>query len=406
MLSTIGIYGWETIEPVILAAMASKHAVLLVGTHGAAKTDGAFALIKAVAGPQANVQKYDVPNLQAEELLGYPNPADLIAGQPMSYIPTPISIWGKQGILLDELNRAHFMTQSKVVELIRERSIMGMPTEVEYVFAAVNPPASYGALYMELALASRFVTVEVPDLTHFPETTLVEILNSEIKSDTGSLQGIMETVREATISPEDKHSLQRFVAQIAKLLQKELTTTDTDPGYCVRSMRMLYDLLESSEKLQALSPEYAAMMEADTILDLVMSTVPEVWGVTQRIVDKNNLSAKVKVLINDFKLGSAVTSSSDIEDFLALDLTTEDTLAWGVSVCDKVNEISNSMKLTKVVKQVISKMEEVPEEVANAILISLLKRASSLDMLDLEKYRMTDEGILEMIKDVFNLGDK
>lgn len=71
-----------------------------------------------------------------EDVLGYPNVEKLKHGI-VEYVPSPVTIWDtKELILIDELNRAVPELQSKWLEVIRSRKIMGFPTQVKWVWSA------------------------------------------------------------------------------------------------------------------------------------------------------------------------------------------------------------------------------------------------------------------------------
>ena len=86
-LENEGIIGWEGIEPALLAAIATNKSVLFVGDHGINKTEGAAIIAKLVLGPGTHFQKYDVPLVNQDDLLGFPNPKALQDGR-MEFIPT------------------------------------------------------------------------------------------------------------------------------------------------------------------------------------------------------------------------------------------------------------------------------------------------------------------------------
>jgi hypothetical protein len=81
--------------------------------------------------------------------VGFLNPQGLAKGA-IEFVPTPLSIWNAEAALFDEINRANPFIQSKLHEPIRTRRIMGLPTKLKLVFAAVNPPQTYQAGYMDL----------------------------------------------------------------------------------------------------------------------------------------------------------------------------------------------------------------------------------------------------------------
>ena len=56
---------------------------------------------------------------------------------------------------------------------------MGLPTKLKVVFSAVNPPETYQSGYMDLAIASRFVSVQVPNIGEMKGTDLDRILIQE-----------------------------------------------------------------------------------------------------------------------------------------------------------------------------------------------------------------------------------
>jgi len=95
----------------------------------------------------------------------------------LEFIPTPFSIWEAEAALFDELNRANPFLQSKLHEVIRTRKEMGLPTKLKVVFSAVNPPETYQTGYMDLAIASRFVSVQVPNPGEMKPNQLDRILS-------------------------------------------------------------------------------------------------------------------------------------------------------------------------------------------------------------------------------------
>jgi len=54
----------------------------------------------------------------------------------VEYVASPVTVWDKEFILVDEINRCEPSMQSKWLTLIRSREIMGFPTQVKWVWAA------------------------------------------------------------------------------------------------------------------------------------------------------------------------------------------------------------------------------------------------------------------------------
>ncbi len=176
MFDQIGIHGWDEIEPLILAAALSDLSMLFIGDIGSNKTEGSKAIAKALLKPNIEFRNYEVPTLNFDDLVGFVNPKNLAKGT-LEFVPTPLSIWNADAALFDEINRANPFIQSKLHELIRTRMLMGLPTNLKMVFSAVNPPDRYQSGYMDIALASRFVCVQVPNITVMKERHINSILS-------------------------------------------------------------------------------------------------------------------------------------------------------------------------------------------------------------------------------------
>jgi MoxR-like ATPase len=129
LFDELGIYGWDSVEPLVLAAIVADLPVLLIGDIGTNKTEGAKTIAQAVLGAGTAFRHYEVPTLNFDDLVGFLNPKGLAKGM-LEFVPTPLSIWKTEAALFDELNRANPFIQSKLHELIRTRHIMGLPTKL------------------------------------------------------------------------------------------------------------------------------------------------------------------------------------------------------------------------------------------------------------------------------------
>ena len=127
-LHQLGVFGWkEADENLMLASLVTGDPLLLIGNHGCAKTHAAAKMAEALGKP---FLCYDASKCMFEDVLGYPNVEKLRHGV-VEYIPSPVTVWDKEHIMVDELNRAVPELQSKWLELIRSRKIMGFPTKVK-----------------------------------------------------------------------------------------------------------------------------------------------------------------------------------------------------------------------------------------------------------------------------------
>lgn len=162
VLQMLGVYGCRGIDDAILAGLALREPVLLIGAPGCAKT----AMAERIATDlDKRFWAYDASKAMFEDIIGFPDPSSLSRGE-VVYVPTPLSLVGKQFILVDEVSRAHPGLQNKWLEIIRARRVMGMGLpELEFVFGAMNPPGLAGTVPLDEALAGRFVFhISVPEI--------------------------------------------------------------------------------------------------------------------------------------------------------------------------------------------------------------------------------------------------
>ncbi len=164
----LGLLGWERLEPVLLAALATREPLLLIGKHGTAKS---FLLERLAQALHLNYRFYNASLVNYDDLVGIPVPNE--AQTALRYISTPTAIWDAEVVFIDELNRTRPDLQNKLFSIIHERRVQGIPLEkLTYRWAAMNPPPSddtegdvyLGADPLDPALADRFgFLIEVPD---------------------------------------------------------------------------------------------------------------------------------------------------------------------------------------------------------------------------------------------------
>lgn len=167
LLAGLGVYGMEAFEVPILGALTTGEPLLFIGSHGTAKTTLCGRLAGALG---LRFWAYDASKALFEDLIGFPDPASLAAGE-VRYAPTPLSVWDKEFVLVDELSRADAGMQNKWLEVILDRRVMGKSIEgLRQVVAAMNPPEYLGAGPLDAALAGRFATVlVVPEVSRMDD---------------------------------------------------------------------------------------------------------------------------------------------------------------------------------------------------------------------------------------------
>ena len=186
-LASLGLFGLESLEVPLLASLAGGEPLLLVGTHGAAKTAVVRVLCQLMG---LRFHAYDASKALFEDVIGFPNPASLGEGM-VEYVPTPLSIWGKQAVLIDEMSRATPDMQNKWLEVVRARSVMGVAIEgLDHVFGAMNPPDYLGAGPLDAALVGRFAwVVRVPDVGAMREDDVLRVIRATTSEDARLLPG-------------------------------------------------------------------------------------------------------------------------------------------------------------------------------------------------------------------------
>lgn len=166
ILDKLGIYGWlQQDEHKVLGTLLTGDPILMVQTLGSAKSALAKALGKAMG---VKVGVYDAAKSMFEDILGIPNPKKLTEGV-FEPVETPVTIWDKEVVIIDEVNRADPEMQSKWLEFVRGRTIMGYETQCKWVIGAMNPIDYEGTNVMDPAYIGRFTFFLYP--AHFLDMT-------------------------------------------------------------------------------------------------------------------------------------------------------------------------------------------------------------------------------------------
>ena len=244
ILEKLGVFGWkEQDENLVLASLLTGDPLLLIGSHGSAKTLIATKIAEAL---DVASLVYDASKAMFEDVLGYPNVEKLKHGQ-VEYIPSPVTIWDKELVVIDELNRATLELQSKWLEIIRSRKIMGFETKVKWVWAAMNPMSYAGTQSLDEALIGRFaIFLYPPDVLQMSEEDRIRVTTHINGDDAPSLdkwlpEGDGKTVLKETVQQtgagvskvlhgaakhfvrlkEEMSTLPEFLAKFADLLMRE-----------------------------------------------------------------------------------------------------------------------------------------------------------------------------------------
>lgn len=186
LLRSLRLFGLNHLDTVILAALADKRPLLLIGPHGTAKSEMLNRLAKVL---HLKHRHYNASLLSFDDLLGYP--VLDAAGKKLEFVETEASVWGAESLFFDEISRCRPETANKLFSLIHESRVQGIfLSSVKYRWSAMNPPVSednldknndvyVGSLPLDPALADRFSwVVQVPTISEISLTARKELITN------------------------------------------------------------------------------------------------------------------------------------------------------------------------------------------------------------------------------------
>lgn len=160
---SLGIRGWVHLDPVILASLATNMPLLLVGGHGAGKTELVKKLGKAMG---LDMRHYNASLINYDDLVGIPMPNE--GTNFLRFVAAPGSIWDAEFVFFDEVSRCRPDLQNKMFPIVHERTVAGIElAKLRHRWGAMNPPMPddadmtegdlyFGAEPLDPALIDRF----------------------------------------------------------------------------------------------------------------------------------------------------------------------------------------------------------------------------------------------------------
>lgn len=182
LLRNMGLYGLDTLTPVLLAALATEEPLLLIGAHGTAKS---LLLTRVAAALGLEFRHYNASLLNFDDLIGFPMPGK--DGQ-LDYVRTPAAIWGAGAVIFDEISRCRPDIQNKLFPIIHERKVQGINlAQLRFRWSAMNPPGTdeddglyAGSEPLDTALADRFAfVVQMPEWKHLDDADQLAIIRAD-----------------------------------------------------------------------------------------------------------------------------------------------------------------------------------------------------------------------------------
>ncbi len=249
ILEQLGIFGWQQREEnLLLASLLTGDPLLLIGRHGCAKTYLASQIARSL---NRRFVAYDASKAMFEDVLGYPNLAKLKRGI-VEYVPSPLTIWDKDMILIDELNRPLPELQSKWLEIIRSRRIMGLPTQIRWAWAAMNPQCYLGTHALDRALLGRFALfVYPPEVLDMSEADRIKVTQAASGDDAPAL-GVWWAARSAV--PAQMSDATAPALPVSATLSRTLRT----------AARRFRDLKEDLDQLPLFLSRFAELVRGES----------------------------------------------------------------------------------------------------------------------------------------------
>ena len=232
LFERLGLVGLSSIEAPVLASLATRSPLLLIGAHGSGKS----LLLERIAVSLGFAWRhYSASLVNFDDLVGYPVPD---GNNGLRFIQTPASIWGAQAVFIDEISRARVDIQNRLFPIIHERKVQGLPLpDLQHRWAAMNPPPDRdsddprgeyaGSVELDIALADRFpFHLRVPEWQSFAESDQERlILSHGVDPDPSvgpELARIVEAVRAQlpVVRAQWAPSIARYLRLLSGLLQQ------------------------------------------------------------------------------------------------------------------------------------------------------------------------------------------
>jgi len=216
-LARLGVFGFDAVEPVILAALVSEDPLLLIGPSGTGKTYLLNSLSEALG---LEHRHYNASLISFDDLVGFPYPEP--DGNGVRFLETPATVWGAESVLIDEISRCKPEHQNRLFSLVHERRVQGVAIpKLRWRWAAMNPCSAdqsgtqdyIGSEPLDPALADRFALfVTAPDWDELTEDERRGVVDPAgeglVADDGGALRKDVEAWRAA------------FVAQLERCPEK------------------------------------------------------------------------------------------------------------------------------------------------------------------------------------------
>jgi MoxR-like ATPase len=409
-LRALGLIGWDHLEIALLAGLVRRKPILLEGMHGGNKTEGSKRLARAAVAYASKRNKddadkikfkfasFDAPLLTVDDLIGLLNPKTLgtkdeDGNDVLDFIRTPNSAWEADACLVDEITRADRGIAGKLMEYVRTGNMMGKPTALKQAFATANPPKEYDAIYMDLAFASRFMILRVPDARTMDESDFETVVQLGIRNPSRAekeaeteaerrLGRLIGKARSAELTEAEEREALGFVKELRRILNARPSTPNAGPSNA-------NNLKVSLRQYQEMAGTYCAILKlravgalgkslnADHVAEAILAWVPETTGIVMKQVPRDTLRTAIAQLAAQLARGEIMTPMP-LEEVIKA--PAEDADAWGAAVVDAIGAERDVTLVAKAarISRVRAKKKKVTAPVVNAVISAAVERIVSL----------------------------
>jgi hypothetical protein len=225
-----------------------------------------------------------------------------------------------------------------------------------------------------LALASRFVSVQVPNLKVMKDAHLDRILSKNGQPRKASLKGLVREAQGTKVRQKDMQNAQNLAKKVARDLAQ------TDIVFNPRQLTMMVKLLLAGLALRTVTdnPQFS---DPDANTAYVEAVIPEIQGIVRSKVNKDMVHGVIRTVVGGFTLGDPVMIAKDLEELAAVEVT--DSLAWVTAMSKRVDLEDDPKALTRVLAKVkdLTRKEVIERELGDKLLRQLALQFTTQTLL-------------------------
>lgn len=164
ILRKLHVFGFSSVqEQTVMSSLLTGENMLIIGATGMSKTKLAEKIARALdAHIGMPFGRFSAPNDNFDDLVGYVNVAKMRDSGTVEYVPTQTTLWDKNFVFVDEINRKRAATAAKWFTVLDERQLCGFPMECRILWAAMNPSNFSGTSQLNEGEISRMASFLYP----------------------------------------------------------------------------------------------------------------------------------------------------------------------------------------------------------------------------------------------------